>query len=415
MITRAVDLLVIGGGMAGCMAAATAARNGLSVVLVRKSYGATALSSGAIDFPPSGDLPEAITREACAFFQSEMASLGYAYEGDVGQVATLLTALGTCKRTTLYPSTTAAGRLDRWAGDHVLYLGIRGLAEFNAAHASQAANYFGQRLGRSAFATGGAEMDFPRIRHKYNILGCELAQLLEDEEIAGDFAVALRQAVEEALKVATGGSYTRVALPPIVGMDHSVEIVDGLTRACGLPCFELLSGLPSLLGLRLQNALDRILERHGVKIIHGVVGHVSTTLRRITRVTAEDKDAIYTFLPQAVVLASGKFIGGGLAHAGRLVETIFGLPLWLGEHPLDDEDLRSLSSACYAETQPFMTAGVRTDAALRPLGQDEEPAYRNLWAAGAILQGQDYAASCGNLGSALVTGYRAGQWISERG
>ena len=44
-----VDVLVIGGGMAGAVAASKAADSGQEVAVVRRGYGATALSSGAID------------------------------------------------------------------------------------------------------------------------------------------------------------------------------------------------------------------------------------------------------------------------------------------------------------------------------------------------------------------------------
>jgi len=43
------EVLVIGAGMAGAVAALSAARAGAKVVVVRRSLGATALSSGAID------------------------------------------------------------------------------------------------------------------------------------------------------------------------------------------------------------------------------------------------------------------------------------------------------------------------------------------------------------------------------
>jgi len=44
-----IDVLVIGGGMAGAVAASKAADLGREVAVVRKGYGATALSSGVID------------------------------------------------------------------------------------------------------------------------------------------------------------------------------------------------------------------------------------------------------------------------------------------------------------------------------------------------------------------------------
>src|SRR5260370_17248590 len=43
------EVLVIGAGMAGAIAALSAVRAGAKVIVVRRAFGATALSSGAID------------------------------------------------------------------------------------------------------------------------------------------------------------------------------------------------------------------------------------------------------------------------------------------------------------------------------------------------------------------------------
>src|SRR5581483_8620755 len=46
------DVVVVGGGLAGCWAAATAAAAGARVTLVRRALGATATSAGPLDFVP---------------------------------------------------------------------------------------------------------------------------------------------------------------------------------------------------------------------------------------------------------------------------------------------------------------------------------------------------------------------------
>src|SRR5258708_27718049 len=53
------DVVVIGGGMAGCWAAATAASAGARVTLVRRALGATAVSAGPVDFVPPLEAGEA--------------------------------------------------------------------------------------------------------------------------------------------------------------------------------------------------------------------------------------------------------------------------------------------------------------------------------------------------------------------
>src|SRR5579864_5140745 len=49
------DVVVVGGGLAGCWAAATAASAGARVTLVRRALGATAVSAGPLDFVPPAE------------------------------------------------------------------------------------------------------------------------------------------------------------------------------------------------------------------------------------------------------------------------------------------------------------------------------------------------------------------------
>ncbi|HEX6493714.1 MAG TPA: FAD-dependent oxidoreductase, partial [Candidatus Dormibacteraeota bacterium] len=49
------DVVVVGGGLAGCWAAVTAAHAGLQVAIVRRGPAATAVSSGALDLVPPGE------------------------------------------------------------------------------------------------------------------------------------------------------------------------------------------------------------------------------------------------------------------------------------------------------------------------------------------------------------------------
>ena len=44
-----LDVVVIGGGLSGCIAALSASRRGARVALASRSWGATALSTGALD------------------------------------------------------------------------------------------------------------------------------------------------------------------------------------------------------------------------------------------------------------------------------------------------------------------------------------------------------------------------------
>jgi glycerol-3-phosphate dehydrogenase subunit B len=53
-----------------------------------------------------------------------------------------------------------------------------------------------------------------------------------------------------------------------------------------------------------------------------------------------------------------------------------------------------------------------TDNRLRPLDEDGRVQYSNLFAAGAVLGGYDYAGSCG-FGVPMLTGWLAGAYAAK--
>ncbi|MBI4832074.1 MAG: anaerobic glycerol-3-phosphate dehydrogenase subunit B, partial [Candidatus Lindowbacteria bacterium] len=59
--------------------------------------------------------------------------------------------------------------------------------------------------------------------------------------------------------------------------------------------------------------------------------------------------------------------------------------------------------------QLFLSTGIHVDNALRPLDAFGEPAYENLFAAGAIIGEYDYVGEKCGMGVAALTGYLAGE------
>ena len=109
-------------------------------------------------------------------------------------------------------------------------------------------------------------------------------------------------------------------------------------------------------------------------------------------------------MPNGVVLASGRFFGGGLyADRNRISETVFDLPVY---QPLDRASWHS-THFLHMEGHPINRAGLETDTNLRPLDANGRPAFRNLFAAGSILAHQDWMRmKCGS-GLSVTTAYAA--------
>jgi glycerol-3-phosphate dehydrogenase subunit B len=60
-----------------------------------------------------------------------------------------------------------------------------------------------------------------------------------------------------------------------------------------------------------------------------------------------------------------------------------------------------------------MRLGLMTDKRLHPLDEDGNVRYSNLYAAGAVLGGYDYAGPYG-FGVPILTGWLAGQYASKQ-
>ncbi|MGQ9715043.1 MAG: hypothetical protein ACUVST_09825, partial [Anaerolineae bacterium] len=130
------------------------------------------------------------------------------------------------------------------------------------------------------------------------------------------------------------------------------------------------------------------------------------TLRSVAIAWQQQKVDLPT---SAVVWATGRFVGGGLADEDGLREPVLSLPLEGldgGAHPW------TLTREAFGEPQPLFSVRVRTDPLGRPADARGEPVYRNLWAAGALVLGRDYADGAGLGGLCAVSGYRAGWWAA---
>jgi glycerol-3-phosphate dehydrogenase subunit B len=110
-----------------------------------------------------------------------------------------------------------------------------------------------------------------------------------------------------------------------------------------------------------------------------------------------------------VVLATGGIAGGGLVATGdgRLVEAVLGLPVeapavddWLAQTPFPPDG------------HPLERAGIRTNAALRPVDAGGRVVLENVVVAGSLLAGMRYLAErCGD-GVAIASGMRAAETLA---
>lgn len=395
--TRSFDVVVIGGGLSGMMAALAARRQGAEVAILTEGNGVLELSSGSIDLLgalPSGgpvtapyeafgglaaDHPYVLlgagaVRDGVSAFLAAMP--GYAAPPDLRNQQ-IVTAVGSLRAT--YLTAPGAAVLPP-AGSIVTVVGFRGLAEFHpgvvAAGLRQAAPDLDCRV---------AWIDLPPGP---NLHPLQLARLMEETAFR-------EQVIAHLAELDLGGL---VLLPAVLGLDGAAAVRSSVVTALGVPVGEVPLLSPSLPGVRLASGLLRAVQRAGVEYCPGVRavgaravgGRVSALVGRTAAGSGE-------YRAGAFVLAAGGLLGCGLEVRDRTVaEPVFGLPVEAPEGAWAGDRLLPVGG------HPFVRAGIRTDARLRPAG------WENLYICGKMLAGYDpYQEGCGG-GVAIASGWRAG-------
>ena len=379
-MTPSFDVLVIGGGAAGVAAALAGTVRGRSVALVRAAPGATALTAGGW----RGPMPAALRRA--------LEAAGLPHEPPAGP---LPHPHGDLRRYDLAAPAQAAAVVEEGA----LVCGILGLPGFRAPALARL-------WGDAARVTlAAATLDAGPLRPPAGWSPVALAAALEREP--GPLADALARAVRE-----TGA--TRAILPPVLGLERGGEVRAALAAAAGVPVGEMLGIPPSVPGWRLDRALLAVAEAHGVEVLAGRAGAPEVEGGRVTAVQVRaDDGAELRVAARAIVLAAGKFAGGGIVADGRLREPALGCPVWV-EHlgaVFEAPDPLALTRPERDAAQPLLGAGVRDDGSGRPVDRRGDVVYHNVRVAGSIRAGIETARL--GLGDAAADGWAMGEAAAE--
>ncbi len=412
------DVVVIGAGLAGLVAAVRLAEAGLRVVTVAKGHGSLRLSPATIDIlgygPGRVDSPaRALPGFAAAHPEHPYALVGpgllddsvrwlkehvdtYRYVGDASANMLLPTALGVPRPSAVVPETMAAGDL-RGAGP-VLIAGLGVLKDFHPSLAAENLQAATAAEGRAVRARpvlldppGGGPADVGAVA---------LARRFEDAAFRAAVAARLRAAAraEEA-----------IGLPAVLGIDRARSVWTELQRETGRPVFEIPTAVPpSVPGMRLAGALAGRLRRAGGRFVLGA--QVTGPQLRNGTLTGVRVSSAARVTPRAcrwVVLATGGLASGGIDvdSSGAASERALGLPV-RAPGPGEAAFLPG-----YWDDHPMDLAGLRVDGSLRPVGPDGEPVYPNVFAAGAVIGGARPWREKSGDGISLSTGYLAAEAI----
>jgi glycerol-3-phosphate dehydrogenase subunit B len=415
------DVIVIGMGLAGLMAAKTAAEGGKNVLLIGKGVGTAHTYTGCIDvlgyYPSGSSLPvenplESLNRlveempnhpyarvgvsdirKAIRSFLGLFAEKEYTYLSQGEENAITLTPMGSTRVTYLFPTTMEWGGIEDERD--VLIVGFHGLKDFYSAYIAHNINSL-RKEGRLSFGARSISLSLSEFSRRRTAPSSVLARLFEEEGFRDKIAETIRAERKEE---------ERVAFPAVLGVEKPGEVRKGLEDTLGTTIFEISTLPPSVPGFRLFQAFKRDLQGKGVTIIMGFsAAEALVRDGRCLQVTVASPPIEKTYSAEVYILATGSFFGGGLEVKGdRVVEPLFNLPV---HQPISREHWfrdRFLSD----EAHSIESFGIMVDERLNPIDQEGRVVVRNLHAAGSILSQCDALREKSGGGVALSTGYKS--------
>ncbi len=426
--------------MAGTVAALRAAERGPDVLLLRKGFGSTGLSSGTIDiagpvdfFPmdPWNALPpisaglrtilrtnplhpysiigggrdrtehlQAALAQACDFLLSKIP--GYALRGSVERHLALPTMFGTAKFCAFAPSSLVAGNLMDMQNARVLVVAINGIPLFRSHICGQALlKYCSMHPPTAISRVDSTEVFMPDSATMSATMPFEIARSFDDPRTGERFVEELNDKIEPDV--------THVGLPALLGLNNHTEIFEMLSRELQPKVFEMLSPNIPIPAKRLQMALDAALRNSNVRMVAAEVIDIKKSGKKIESVTVNTMRKARTAVAKKFIIATGKFSTGGLIGGDFLREPLLGLPVFYDGECVNHTFVRDLLHQDFDKRQPFLSCGIHIDAELRPLNRHNNPAFDNLFAAGSIIGEYDYIRDRCGLGVAILTGYAAGE------
>jgi glycerol-3-phosphate dehydrogenase subunit B len=413
------DVLVMGMGTSGLVAALRCQEAGLNVTLLAKGVGSTHLAPGTIDVlgydpelveNPSEALPRFADRNpehpyarigadvvarSLEWFSERFD--GYRYTGSVDENFLLPTAIGSVKPSTLVPEALAAGDLRK--GGRLLFVGLRQLKDFYPALTAQ--NVANAKTPSGADISARAVQIEPPLGGEADVTGLALARKFDDPGFLDAVATQISALVD---------GDEAVGLPAVLGLRRPREVWEGLQEALGRPVFEIPGLPPSVPGVRLHEILVAQFESAGGRVVVGAeaVG-ADTEGDRVTAVRVAAAARIKPFVARHFVLATGGFGSGAIemTSSWKVRENVFDLPV-MGV-PADGQRF----SPRYFDRQPMGRAGIRIDDSLHPLDGSGRRLYANLTVVGACIAGSEAWREKSGEGISLSSGYKAATTVIE--
>lgn len=413
---RRSDILVVGAGMAGLMAAITAAKSGVSVSVLSEGAGVISIGSGAVDFlgyvngkkitdNPFNHLTELDKRHPYNVIGTEnikkaftslieiSKSNGYDIKySDDGFNQTAISIAGTTKPTYICSESNNATRILK--AKKILFVSVEYLKDAQPALAVKQVKQY------KVFAD--AEINFALLKSPFGkthrALNClDLARFVDKEN-------GFQWLKSELSKVVTG--YGAVVIPPICGTVNYNKCFKELQN-CGFILTEAVSVPPGVGGYRLRNALVSEAKKLNVKFIENCNVQRAVVengkCKGLVALHNNIAGALETeYMADNFIIATGGVIGGGIASTpDKVYEKIFGIDI---ESPVSVEDR---SDKNVFGQHLFTKFGVKVNNKLQAIDSEDNILYDNVFFAGNTLSDYDFPTEKSGYGVACSTGYTA--------
>jgi len=399
-------LIIVGGGLTGLFASIVAADRGVQVTTVFKGRGGLSISPGCLDVLDRSSPSRSLTllpeqhpyqlagksniKDAISKFRDLMLHAGYPFLGKISKSMSILTALGSIKRTSFAPTGIARG--DLHSGGSIALGYFSGFRDYYPRMVQKRASKAGVKISKV--------IDLPLLEppDRRDAYSTDYALLFEDSEWREEIIRMWRPLLP---------GIRCLGLPAVLGILNHCEIHEELEDSLGIEIFEIPTLPPSVPGLRIERILLRQAQALGARLIEGVgvIGRIDGRSRgkRVAGVVLHSTGRTIQLDSDVVLLATGGILNGGLVaqQDHRIRESVFDLPVL---HPRNRSDWVGLS---LFHRQAYASTGIRVDSHMQPLGLDEKPMFKNLFAAGGLLTGSDQSIEGSRQGIDLATAYCA--------
>lgn len=357
------NIVVIGGGLAGIIAAATAVKYGAKVTLLSSGAGTLGMSGGSVNIQGL-DLKQPYFEEAMDFFTDMMVVAGCEYKGNFREIQLIPNAMGNFQEMSMAPTFIAAGSPVN--GSKVMVVGIRGLSGFNANLTAELLTRAANRRDLQVEYTASV-IEVPWFKERsFNTL--DMANHLEEHHYRDKLAEIIKPLVKD---------YGLLLLPAILGQQTGNAEFARFEEKVGCSVAELNTVPPSVVGLRIIQCLQNYLQKAGVDINTGYpVQSLQLQAGHCTAVTLDTPGRKRVIKADGFIVATGRI-------------NIFNLAI-------NNEG---------NDAKVYLTEDITVNEHMQLLNGDQIPIAANVYGAGSLLKGYD----CRNGNSlAILTGYQAG-------